>query len=82
MGKAKLEQLIQELQQYYSTQNGGLGVITRTELACRSGGLFKRKTLANLDSKGKGIRNGFHDKKSGQQIYYIDDVVIFLRARF
>lgn len=80
MERSKMECLIVELQRNYSASHGGLGVITRSELARRSGGLFKRKTLANWDSKGKGLGECIHDTKTGQTAYYIEDVISYMRT--
>lgn len=53
-------------------------IVSRTEIAKFSGGLLSPRTLANLDSLGKGPPRG----KCGRKVFYpIDTLVSWLQAR-
>ncbi len=58
------------------------GIITRVELAKRSGGLFNRKTMANWDSESVGFKRKLSRESDNQAAYYLDDVKEFIRENY
>ena len=60
-------------------ENNPVGFITRENIDKATGGLLHPRTMANLDSKGDGIKNRF---RVGRTVCYpVCDVVDFLEQR-
>ena len=54
-------------------------IVSRNEVATLTGGLIHRRTLANLDSEGKGPANRF---RVGKKVCYtLEDFIIWLEQR-
>lgn len=73
---------IEKLEKQLDPESNMFGMITRVELAKRSGGLFHRKTMANWDSKGKGFKRKLSRKSDDQAAYYIEDVKEYIRENY
>jgi hypothetical protein len=73
---------IENLEKQLVSENNMFGIITRVELARRSGGLFNRKTMANWDSDGKGFKRKLSRESDDQAAYYIEDVKEFIRENY
>lgn len=74
--------LVAELEKMLSSKENLFGIITRSELARRSGGLFNRKTMANRDSKGKGFKRKLEHEDGKQTAYLIVDVLEYIRGKY
>ena len=73
---------IENLEKQLTPENNMFGIITRVELARRSGGLFNRKTMANWDYSGKGFKRKLSRESDAQAAYYIEDVKEFIRENY
>lgn len=73
---------IEKLEKQLAPENNMFGIITRVELAKRSGGLFNRKTMANWDSDGKGFKRKLSRESDAQAAYYIEDVKEYIRENY
>lgn len=72
----------EELKQRLSPAENIFGMITRVELAKRSGGLFNRKTMANWDSQKKGFEQKLVNEENQQVAYFIEDVLRYIRDNY
>lgn len=72
----------EELKQRLGPEENIFGMITRVELAKRSGGLFHRKTMANWDKDGKGFKRKVSRKSDNQASYFIEDVLEYIRDNY
>lgn len=82
MAKEKTTLTLEELTERLNTPELMFGIITRAELAKRSGGVFHQKTMANWDSSGKGFKRKLEHKNNKQPAYFIADVLELLRDSY
>lgn len=73
---------IEKLKERLRPEENIFGMITRVELAKRSGGLFHRKTMANWDSDGVGFKRKLTRKSDSQASYFIEDVLEYINENY
>ena len=82
MKNSNITTQVENLEKQLAPEHNIFGIITRVELAKRSGGLFNRKTMANWDSNGEGFKRKLSRESDGQTAYYIEDVKEFIRENY